>query len=249
MERSRKSQDSPVPSAIRLDKSGEPADHVYAHISDAILEQRLRPGTRLGEQALSGIFGVNRPVIRRALMRLSYERLVDIRPHRGASVASPTPDEARQVFEARQVIERWTVAGCVARADADDTASLRRLVGEESGATAARDRARWVRLSGEFHLALARTAGNMRLYGFLEDLVAQTSLIISLYGSASEPTCADDDHSRIIDAIEAGEIDRATEMMEAHLRACESGLVFDADPETQDLRAIFMSGRAGLRSA
>lgn len=224
---------------MRAAKNGEPADHVYAHISDAILEQRLRPGTRLGEQALSGIFGVNRPVIRRALMRLSYERLVDIRPHRGASVASPTPDEARQVFEARQVIERWTVAGCIARADSDVTETLRRLVGEEAKATEARDRARWVRLSGEFHLALARGAGNMRLYGFLEDLVAQTSLIISLYGSAAEPACADDEHSKIVDAIAAGDLDRATGLMDAHLSACESGLVFDADPETQDLRAIF----------
>ncbi len=246
MDRSLKSQDFRRDPARHGDA---PADRVYAHISDAILEQRLRPGTKLGEQALSEIFDVNRPVIRRALMRLSYERLVDIRPHRGASVASPTPDEARQIFEARQVIERWTVAGCISRADKATISDLRRLAREEADATAARDRARWVRLSGDFHLALARAAGNMRLYGFLEDLVAQTSLIISLYGSAAEPACADEAHVDIVDAIAAGDAARATGLMDAHLKACESGLVFDADPETQDLRAIFSMDGGARRTA
>ncbi len=54
-------------------------DIVYGHIFDAILEQRLPPGTKLSEEAMGEIFGVSRTIIRRALLRLSVEQVVNIR--------------------------------------------------------------------------------------------------------------------------------------------------------------------------
>ena len=77
-------------------------DVVYEHIFDAILEQRLAPGTKLSEEALGEIFGVSRTIIRRALLRLSHEQVVSIRPNRGAVVAAPSVEEARQIFAARR---------------------------------------------------------------------------------------------------------------------------------------------------
>jgi len=218
----------------------DPAEQVYQQISEAILEQRLRPGTKLGEQSLSEIFGVNRPIVRRALMRLSYENLVEVRPHRGAFVASPTPEEARQVFEARRVVEDWIVRRCAERADTDALARLRRQADVEAQTAAEGARVRWVRLSGEFHLELARMAGNDRLGRFLEDLVAQTSLIISLYGNAADSVCCNDDHSRIVAAIAAGDGEAAADLTRAHLEACENALRFDGEQEPEDLRAIFL---------
>lgn len=54
-------------------RTGTQDDIVYAHIFDAILEQRLAPGTKLSEEALGEIFGVSRTIIRRALSRLAHE--------------------------------------------------------------------------------------------------------------------------------------------------------------------------------
>ena len=56
-------------------RSGTQDDMVYAHIFDAILEQRLAPGTKLSEEALGEIFGVSRTIIRRALSRLAHEQV------------------------------------------------------------------------------------------------------------------------------------------------------------------------------
>src|SRR6195952_1031286 len=81
-------------------------DIVYEHIFDAILEQRLAPGTKLSEEALGEIFGVSRTIIRRALSRLGHEGVVLLRPNRGAVVASPSVEEARQVFFARRMVEK-----------------------------------------------------------------------------------------------------------------------------------------------
>jgi len=218
---------------------GGPDSYVYQEISNAILEQRLKPGTKLGEQQLSDIFQVNRPVVRRALMRLSYENLVDTRPNRGAFVASPTPDEARQVFEGRRVIEDWIARSCVERIDEDTLTRLRTHAKTESETVARGERVQWVRLSGKFHLELAEIAGNARLHDFLEDLIAQTSLIISLYGNSSETLCCSDEHGQIVEAIASGDPETAARTMREHLGRCEEALRFDSDHDTDDLRAIF----------
>ena len=93
------------PRAGKAGRSGTQDDIVYAHIFEAILEQRLAPGTKLSEEALGEIFGVSRTIIRRALSRLAHESVVLLRPNRGAVVASPTVEEARQVFFSRRLVE------------------------------------------------------------------------------------------------------------------------------------------------
>lgn len=78
---------------------------VFQGILRAVMDRRLPPGTRLGEEVLCGIYGVSRTVVRKALQRLAQMAVVDMVPHKGASVAAPTPEETREVFEARQAIE------------------------------------------------------------------------------------------------------------------------------------------------
>ena len=72
---------------------------------NAILEHRLRPGTQLVEERLAAVFGVSRTKIRQAIARLAHDGIVTVFPNRGAFVTSPGRDEAREVFEARRLIE------------------------------------------------------------------------------------------------------------------------------------------------
>ncbi|GEQ96586.1 GntR family transcriptional regulator [Iodidimonas gelatinilytica] len=220
----------------------EPSERVYLDISNAIFEQRLKPGTKLGEQMLCEIFGVNRPVIRRALMRLSYETLVDIRPNRGAFVASPSPEDARQIFEARRAVEEWITRQCVACAGPSDIEHLHAHVAMEAEARRSGDRLHVIRLSGAFHLELANITKNSRMRRFLEELVAQTSLIISLYGKNDESLC-DDDHARIVEAIAQKDSESAVKRICAHLDSCLSSLSFAEENDSTDLRSIFMDQR------
>src|SRR5437867_3212794 len=90
-------------------------DEIFARIYQAVLDHRLQPGTKLKEVALADAFGVNRAVVRKVLARLSYNRLVALRPNRAAVVASPTIDESRDLFAARRVVEA-AIVECVARA-------------------------------------------------------------------------------------------------------------------------------------
>lgn len=216
-------------------------DIVYGHIFDAILEQRLPPNTKLNEEALGEIFSVSRTIIRRALLRLSVEQVVDIRPNRGAIVAAPSVEEAKQVLKAREVLELSITELAVENATAEKIKELRELVAEENEAHAQGDVGRGIRISGEFHIQLAHMANNAPLLSFQRSIVSQTSLIISLYetGNQSQGQCSLDEHSTLLDAIEGGDKKRAMSLMQTHLDHIKSKLSLDDEVIKEDLHLVF----------
>lgn len=97
-------------------KSSKPATgpdrnerRMYADIYDAVMEHRLPPQTKLTEQALCDIYGLARHDVRKVLTQLAADGLVDLEPNRGAFIASPSPQEAGEMFELRQTLERLVV--------------------------------------------------------------------------------------------------------------------------------------------
>ncbi|MBD1552242.1 GntR family transcriptional regulator [Pseudomonas typographi] len=228
-------------------RSGTQDDVVYAHIFEAILEQRLAPGTKLSEEALGEIFGVSRTIIRRALSRLAHEGVVLLRPNRGAVVASPSVDEARQVFFARRLVEKAITELAVLNASAEQLATLRQMVADERDSFTRGDRGAGIRLSGEFHLKLAEAAGNAPLISFQRSLVSQTSLIIAQYESGNRSHCSYDEHTQLIDAIESGDAGRAVELMMHHMDHIDGKLNLDEDSASGDLHAVFSHVIRGKR--
>ena len=221
-------------------RRGGPGDEpVYAEIYEAILDHRLMPGTKLTEDALSDIFGVSRTIVRKALFRLGHENIVRLRPNRGAAVASPTIEEARQVFAARRVVEAAVVRAVAAKANAAQLDALRALAGKERASFDSGDRRGWIRLSGDFHLRLAEIGGNAVLSAFLKELVSRTSLIIALYQAPGGAACSSDEHAALIDAIESGDAGRAEALMEDHLRAIEDKLSLVEPAAPVDLARAF----------
>ncbi|MGB1236647.1 MAG: GntR family transcriptional regulator [Pseudomonadales bacterium] len=222
-----------------LESQSTQDDIVYGHIFDAILEQRLAPGTKLNEESLAEIFSVSRTIIRRALSRLNYEQVVVQRPNRGSTVANPSTEQARQIVLARRVIEKAVIELVVEKATAKQIEQLRNLVSRERQSFDRGDRGTGIRLSGEFHLLLAKIAGNPPLLSFQRSLVSQGSLIIAQYESRARAHCSYDEHFALIDAIAAGELERAVELMMHHLDHIEDKLSLEEESETKDLKTIF----------
>ena len=130
------------------------------------------------------------------------EGLVTLEPNRGAFVAQPTVEQARDVFEARRLIEPG-IATRLAR-QPDRTAAVARLrqhVAAERKARAAGDVRTIVRLSGEFHMLLAELSGNHVLAKSMRELALLTCLVIALYDRPATPSCLGEEHGEITDAI------------------------------------------------
>ncbi len=205
-------------------------DRLVEAILDAITDQRLRPGAKLGEQALCDLFGVNRAQVRRALSALTGYHAVTHVPNRGTFVATPTAEEARDVFEARRAIEATIARSAAERASEDDIARLRAHLDLERERRNGDARREEIRLSRAFHLELAEVAGNRVLTDYLSDLTLRTSLILGLYGRAKTGYCGTDDHEGILDAVAARAPERAADLARAHLHSLEAGLDLNERP-------------------
>jgi len=224
--------------------SAEPArplsvDAIHQRVWLAIVEHRLPPGTKLGEERLAKAFGVSRTQVRQVIERLAHDSIVTVQPNRGAFVSSPTVEEAREVFVARRLIEPDLVRKVAAVATPADVKRLRDHVALESAARAANDKRSIIRLSGEFHQIVADIAGNRFLARTMRELEALTCLVISLYDAPNVPSCPYHEHSDLIDAIEAGDAKRAAALMVEHLNHVEGTLEFRQASDEIDFDAVF----------
>ncbi len=220
--------------------SGAPSDEtIYREIYGSIVEHRLAPGAKLTEDGLADIFGVSRTRVAKALQRLAHEKIVTLHPNRGAFVAQPTRDDAREVFAARCLIEAKIMALAAAVASPSSIVDLRRLVAEERQARHRGDQRRAIKLSGEFHLKIATIAGNRTLAEFLTELVARTSLIIAMAQEPSESGCDENDHAALVELLSQGEGRKAGRRVVAHLTAIENSLDFRLERRLSGLRDAF----------
>src|SRR6185295_15422690 len=124
----------------RANSSAAPApaasatERIAASITQAIVERRLMPGTKLAEQKIADIFKVSRTLVRQALNQLSRDKLITLEPARGARVAEPSVEEARQVFEVRHMVESALVRRAADALDAAQIAELRAHLAAEQAA-------------------------------------------------------------------------------------------------------------------
>ena len=206
-------------------RSGRAAEErVYHAIVDAIHGHRLAPGMRLGERELAELLEVSRATVRASLARLGHSQLVELRPNRGAIVASPSVDETRGLFEARRVIESAIVrrlAGSLTRAKRD---RLRAFIAEEQKAYERGDLKSGQRLSIQFHQVLAELAGNAVFERFMSELIARTPLLALAHRGARLAYCGAHEHAAVVKALAAGDGERAAALMIAHLRSLENQL-------------------------
>jgi DNA-binding GntR family transcriptional regulator len=200
-------------------------DEIYRRIYAAVLDHRLQPGTKLKEVALAELFGANRNVIRKVLMRLAYNRLVALRPNRGAVVASPSIGESRDLFAARRAIEAAIVDAVTRKIAPSEVKALRVLAASERDAYRRGELRKALKLSLKFHQQLAAIAGNGVLAEFLDQLIARTPLVVLAYrGRGTDTACSIDEHSHIVDAIVGGDAAKAVAAMTLHLQNLEGQL-------------------------
>ena len=200
---------------------------IFERVFAAILDRRLRPGAHLREVELAEMFNVSRTKVRQALAKLIANGVVEVRPNRGAAVAAPSRDQAREVFALRALLEPEIAAHCAREASTAQVASLRRHVVAEDDARKKGDDAKLLQATGEFHLRLAEILGSRLLDKILLDLEALTCLSILSYARDDSCACLPDEHRTILNAIEVRDASGARALMAHHLSHVLEGLDLD----------------------
>ncbi len=216
---------------------------VYREVVAAVMSHRIPPGTKLTESVLCEALQVSRAVARMGLLRLAHDGIVELRPNRGAAVASPSLKEAHEIYEARRVIEGAIVERLCGSVSRTSRAELARMVAAgvrsfERGRTA-----EWISSAGRFHVRLAELHGNTVMVQQVRELVSRSNLITALYLSAGTTVFSAKERVAIVELLEDGAAAtrrKARRSMERLLHGVEDRLrVVPHDGASVDLRGVF----------
>lgn len=208
-----------------------PAEDIVHQLTEAVHEHRVLPGMKLSEDDVGEIFGVSRTIVRQALRSMAHGGLVTIERNRGAFVTRPSVKEAREVFEARALLEPQTARAAAERTTPQDVALLEDHIAREHAAIAEDKAGLALKLSGTFHCEIARIADQRTIEVFIRELVSRSSLVIALYWRRKTALCESHAHHALLDAFRARDGDSAQELMKGHLLDIVSQLDLRPPPQ------------------
>ena len=209
---------------------------IVESLTRAIVEHRLQPGSKLAEQKLADHFSVSRTLVRQALYQLAQIRLIKLEPARGAFVAAPTVEEARQVFAVRRMLESGMTRAFVREVTPARIRALREHMAREKAAIGEQENAPGrIKPQGDFHVRIAELMGNAVLAQTLGALISRSSLISLMYQRTGAARHSQQEHMEIVKALAAKDEARAVRLMDEHLLHVEESLSFDRKVPTHDV--------------
>lgn len=196
------------------------AQQVADGLSERILDGVFRPGERLRESAIAAELGIARSTVREAVRLLELGGLVRFEVNRGAVIISPTPATIDELYIAR---ERLETAALAAPLTGDTLAGVEAAFAAFVETTASRDRARIVAADLAFHAAIVSTLGSGRIDTFYAGLTRELRFYLMALSARERefenPNRVLAEHEPLMDAIRAGEHERAQREASHHVTA------------------------------
>jgi DNA-binding GntR family transcriptional regulator len=166
---------------------------------------------------------------------MARNRLIRMEPARGAFVATPSADEARQVFAVRRMLEAAMVREFIRQVTPAQIKALKTHIQQEKQAVARQDVSGRTELLADFHVRMAELMGNDVLAQMLDELLSRCALITLMYQSTSAAEHSSDEHAEIVKALAAKDEALAVRLMDEHLQHVEQGLHFDRKLPSNDI--------------
>lgn len=202
-------------------------ESIYQALMTAIVEHQLPPGSKLPEEALAEVFGVSRTGIRKVLQRLATVQMVTLTPKRGAQVASPTVEEAQEIFRTRALLEVANLPDVLARCQPPHLAALETITRQEQLAHESYNGPAAIRYSAEFHIQLQAISGNQVLTEMVTRLSQRSSLVIAAWGSPWRQGCRCHDHEQLIQLLRDKALQPLSDALTHHFEHIVASLCFE----------------------
>jgi DNA-binding GntR family transcriptional regulator len=196
-------------------------DAAYDELRRRILALDLAPGAQLVPEDLAADLGVSRTPVREALSLLARDHLVEVAPNGTTWVARPSAAYLSAMADVRQVLEGWAAAEAAGKIT---PAALDRL---EARCAAVDDQLRRTGDAGpvaaldeELHQLVLQTCGNPVLVQMLAPLADYRIWLRRLGTQQGDAVGGNvEEHRVILQALRAGDRERARRAMEAHIEA------------------------------
>jgi DNA-binding GntR family transcriptional regulator len=198
------------------------SDSVAAEVRRRIVDGRLPAGDRINEVHLSQELGVSRTPLREALGRLAAEGTLTNVPRFGYFVRALTLEEFEQIYDIRPLLdpEALRLAGVPARKRMERLEKLNRRL------AAARSPEAAIELDDAWHRELLAECTNRVLVELIENIILRTRRYeLALMRETSNVLRATEDHSRILAALSAGNLDGACAALRHNMQSGRAPIV------------------------
>jgi len=200
------------------------SDQAYELIKKDIIQCRLKPGGDISETGLTQLYGFGKAPVRAALLRLSQDNLVTSVPRRGYVVTPITIRSIQELYELRLDLEPPSAKRATSRCDIRELTALCKRLRYSEGGT---NKLEYLGVHWEFHVAIVRAAGNVRITQLISSLLHDMARIIH-FGEFA-PNRGDDDlafdhrvqqqqHESIVEALAGGDGDVSERVMRDHIQ-------------------------------
>jgi DNA-binding GntR family transcriptional regulator len=199
-------------------------EYAYRKIIQMILDNRFNPGDFLLETELSKELGYSRTPVRQALSRLLTEGFLEKKKKRGYLIPVPTPEDSRQVFYTREIIEGKAAAEAALNANETGISELYEIVSEQEKAFKEKDKEVYSLANEKFHMRIARMSKNLYLERYCRHIFWRSNVYIFYFDKyysnklfKSEEHATPEQHMNIIRAIEFQDAESAEYFMKQHI--------------------------------
>ncbi|MEN3284524.1 MAG: hypothetical protein V7607_5664 [Solirubrobacteraceae bacterium] len=200
------------------------SDQVADTLRREIYSGRLLPGQRLLEIELTERFGISRSPFREALLALQQDRLIELRPHRGAVVVRFTEDDIREICDLRVLLEPRAAVAAASGTDGSIAQIEEAYQAYVDLAEFGRDILSAAIAHADLHRSIANASKLPRLASFLNMLGTQWLAVTAIAAIQKKATYDLDLHANVVEAIKVRRPKRAEQAMRAHFKPIDSAI-------------------------
>lgn len=198
-----------------------------ALLREMVITNKLAPGSNHLESELADMLGMSRTPVREAAIILEGQGLVEVRPRRGVRILPVAASDMEDIYSILTELESLAAYQIARKGIApEDLRTLRDELDEMEAALESDDRTRWADADDRFHRKLVNLAGNHRLETIVStysDQVQRARLLTLFVRPA--PYSSNADHRALVDAIAAGDADKAREIHRRHRIAAKDLMI------------------------
>lgn len=204
--------------AAQPDARGSQSQRIYEEIKRRILDNELPAGTQVLENELASQLGVSRTPIREALVLLSRDGMVEVRPRHGMRVLPVSADDMQDIYDILTALESTAAEIVAARGvSKEEIARLEQAVANMDAALKKDDLKGWAQADERFHRLLVELTNNKRLISLVNTYWEQSHRVRMLtLKLRPKPIHSNSDHAAVVEAIRKRDPEKARKVHHDH---------------------------------
>ncbi|GAA4432224.1 GntR family transcriptional regulator [Georgenia halophila] len=192
-------------------------DQALAVIRESMVSGEIRPGETYSAAGMAAKLGTSNGPVREAMLTLVEQGIMQVVPNVGFQITPLTDGDLDEIYELRLMLEVPAMRRLAERGTHGRDGEARTHAERCARAAAEHDVKTFIAADRDFHLALLELVGNNRLAKFVATLRDQTRLYGLNLAGADQLRASAAELTALLDALRAGDADRAEEIMTAHL--------------------------------